>query len=827
MLRQVVLAFVLLIFGVISSDAQERSSRELRVQGFNPTGPRSSLTESAGTLQIIVSNPDVVDRHARVVVFYSATPDVQFARDVWVPAQSILTTWLPIGPAPPAEATTSRQIEMLLYDRTDGTDQLILPPGQERVRSRAVFYRKREPTTAVMLDWITDLATDESQELHEDGVLTLTRLVRQVPNLSDYISHVPSGPLPPTAEAFDGIDVLVLAGNRLAADPPGRAAVRRWVQHGGTLWVMLDLVQPEVVAPILGDDAPLTVVDRLGLTTIQMYRPQEDPRQAEVRDVERPVDLVRVIPSSIDNVIYLANDWPALFTRKLGRGKVIFTTLGDRGWWELANSGSGSRPQPKGSPPLVGPVPLPPVIDLAAEIHPLYQSSPLPADVLQPLLTEEIGYTIVNRTTAAVILCGFVLLLLGLGLIVRRSRRPELVGWLIPAVALLAVAGLIGLGERSRQTIPPTLGIAAVVDPVPSSQEAAVLGLFAIFTPSSGPVVLGSEHGAILELDAEGLSGQSRRRVQKDIDSWSWEGLSLPAGVRTGPFKATLKTGRIAARARFGPNGIEGRLETGNFINPSDPLILPPTRELPNRDRPNREPLPIRLRPDGTFTAVSADALPPGNYIAGVVLDDRQQRRQAVYQQLLSGPLPHHLEDRNFLFAWAATNELPFPAPEGTRRLSHALLAIPVEFDRPEPGSRVTVPRGFLTVRRMFDEVRTMPVALSGTDTIDMRLRFQLPPSVVPMNLERAMIYARVQAPSRWLTLFGVADGKPVQLFEGSGTLDAIRVEITDPRILQPDDRGGIYLRVSLSESSDPTNQLKWLIESLSLEVTGIVGPPR
>lgn len=820
-----VLACGLLLLVGGSTSAQDRTSRELKVQGFNATGPRSSITESAGTLQIIVSNPDDTDRLARVVAFYSATPDVQFARDVWVPARSIITTWLPIGPAPPAEATTSRQIEMLLYDRTDGTEKLILPPGQERVRSRAVFYRKREPTTAVMLDWLTDLENDESRELHEEGVLTLARLVRQVPNLSDYISHVPSGPLPPTPEAFDGIDVLVLAGNRLGDDPPGRAAVRRWVQQGGTLWVMLDLVQPAVIAPILGDDAPLSVVDRIELTSIRMYRPQDNPRQAEIREVERPIDLVRVIPSSNDEVLYLANGWPALFTRKLGRGKVVFTTLGDRAWWEPPSTGSGpgSRPQTKDLQTPSGPVALPPVIDLASELHPLYVSNPLPPDVLQPLLTEEIGYTIVSRGTAAAILVSFVVSLLVVGLLLRRSRRPEVVGWLIPALALIAVTGLIALGERSRQTIPPTLGIAALVDPVASSQEATLNGLFASFTPSSGPVPLGSQHGAILELDAEGLSGQVRRRVQKDIDIWAWDGLSLPAGVRTGPFKATMNTGRISATARFGPEGIEGRLEMGRFHSPADALVLPPTRELPNRDRPNREPLPVRLRPDGTFTAVGTDALPPGNYIAGVVLDDRQQRRQAVYHQFFSGPLPHHLEDRHVLFTWAATSELPFQAGDGSRLLSNALLAIPIEFERPTPGSRVTVPRGFLTLRRMVDDVRTMPVAISGTDLVDMRLRFQLPASVVPLKLERATLFARVQAPARRFSLAGAVEGKPVPLFEGSGTLDAIRVEITDPRILQPDERGGLYLRAAISESTDPANQLKWHIESLSLEVVGIV----
>src|SRR5262245_41568037 len=207
---------------------------------------------------------------------------------------------------------------MRLYDRTGGAERLIPPAGEERVRSRVVFYRKREPTTAVMLDWSPENAFGHRVELHEKDVIDFVTLVRQVPNLSDYVSRVPLGRLPPVPQAFDGIDVFVLAGNRLAEDPPGRAALRHWVEQGGALWVMLDLVDPAVIAPILGDDAPLTFVDRLGLTSIHLHRSTENPARTDVRELENPVELVRVIPSSADHVLTVANGWPAAFTRRLG-----------------------------------------------------------------------------------------------------------------------------------------------------------------------------------------------------------------------------------------------------------------------------------------------------------------------------------------------------------------------------------------------------------------------------------------------------------------------------------------------------------------------------
>ena len=70
--------------------------------------------------------------------------------------------------------------------------------------------------------------------------------------MSEHVGEISGRFLPPSQEAFDGIDHFVLAGNRLAQDPAGARAVRQWVERGGTLWVMLDLVDPETVAPIFG-----------------------------------------------------------------------------------------------------------------------------------------------------------------------------------------------------------------------------------------------------------------------------------------------------------------------------------------------------------------------------------------------------------------------------------------------------------------------------------------------------------------------------------------------------------------------------------------------
>jgi hypothetical protein len=118
-----------------------------------------------------------------------------------------------------------------------------------------------------------------------------------------------------------------------------------------------------------------------------------------------------------------------------------------------------------------------------------------------------------------------------------------------------------------------------------------------------------------------------------------------------------------------------------------------------------------------------------------------------------------------------------------------------------------------------------------GTIAVRNRLRFQLPESVLPFEIEKATLVARVHAPGRKLTVAGVADGKPIALHESLNVLESVRIDITDPRALRLDGAGGLFLEVAVSgrigpdgreiptRPSDP--ELKWQIDEVGLEVRG------
>src|SRR5262249_9109676 len=159
-----------------------------------------------------------------------------------------------VGPAPAQAPGERRDVQALLYDRSGGKEKLILPRTEERIRSRAVPYRKREAFTTVLVD---EDPPDQGPgklprpESPANETLTLARVFRHTRELSEFVPIVRPGPLPPAPEAFDGVDHFILASRSIADDPAGLRALRAWVQRGGTVWVLLDLVDPEALAPLL------------------------------------------------------------------------------------------------------------------------------------------------------------------------------------------------------------------------------------------------------------------------------------------------------------------------------------------------------------------------------------------------------------------------------------------------------------------------------------------------------------------------------------------------------------------------------------------------
>src|SRR5262245_50401822 len=427
--------------------AQPPESAPLRVGGVAPGAPGNFATEGWQSYDFNLTNRTPVDRVGRLVLFFIGQPEVKYGRDIWVPAGSTVSTWLLVGPATPAPGSKNCEIETLLFDRTDGKERLLLPPTEEKIRSRGLNFRRHEPITAVMVDDAEpegfpfgrlpapDTPADEAESLAR-----AFRLARG--NLSENLSVLRTGPLPDSPEALDSVEHFVIASDRIAADPVGMRTLRHWLITGGKLWIMLDRVRPEVVAPLLGDALDFQVVDQIGLTTTNVVMPVRGSEEVNVPLLpyerhERPVAFMRVLLPDPQQAPHTIDAWPVWFTRNVGRGKVMFTTLGPRGWYRPRGAGDSpakfanadTRNFPK------TPVPLPHLVRLAEELHPAPEQSAFRMDEFQPMLTEEIGYSVISRTSVVALFGGFLAAALALGAALRKARRPELLGWLGPVAA--------------------------------------------------------------------------------------------------------------------------------------------------------------------------------------------------------------------------------------------------------------------------------------------------------------------------------------------------------------------------------------------------------
>jgi hypothetical protein len=777
------------------------------------------VTDTWGTLRIELTNRSASPRDVRVVVFYPDQPNVQFGRDLWLPPQSVMSSWLTVGNAPASDPSMqARELKFQLYDRTGGTPRVVLPNEDDRLRSRAVPYRKREAATSVLTDSLAADAVDpdafDRSESAVSPVFTFVRVFRQTLGVSESVASIQDRFLPPSAESFDGIDHFVLAGNRLRHDPVTLRTLRNWIQRGGVCWIMLDRVDMDSVVPLLGDDCRFSVIDRTSLNTVRLLRHGDDTSRTETREHEEPVPLVRVRLGGLETVYYTTDGWPAAFGQTVGRGKIVFTTLDGRAWYRPR------LPRERRSP-FENYRDLPVAIDamerLAGDFVPFESGDTLIPANLNQLNAAEIGYTVVSQWSAAAIFALFLVVIAGLSIGLRQTRRPERIVWVGPAFAIAFAGVFAAFGLKSRHATPATVAVAAIADVQPGTRSGSLSGVVATYRPDSGVNTLTMPTGSLFVPDAVGLEGQVRKLIQMDTDARMWDQLSLPVGVRMGPYRSPIETGSVTAEARFSPDGLTGRISLERFPTLADAVVV--TNES--------SAYGVSISGNGEFTLRPEDRFKPGQYVAGTVISDRQKRRQDVLRQYLN-PYPKHLAGRPHLLAWADSPDQTVTATDNERTVGNVLLIVPLNLLRSAPGTSVVVSQGFITVRPEGQGRLTLESSMPGEQTV----RFRLPSSLLPLDVERATLSLTVRARGRSVTVSGLANGKPVQLFEAVNPMDPIRLEITNRDLLQPDADGTIRLRIKFGERAtasddfrDPDQYVDWKIETLGLDVIGRTRP--
>ncbi|MCO6458865.1 MAG: hypothetical protein J5I93_26455, partial [Pirellulaceae bacterium] len=611
-------------------------------------GTRRYAPNKWGIVAVDLYNPTDQPAELLVTSYLNHDQGLQFGRRMWVPAGTRRASWYPIKVPPIADAQRdSVDVGSLL--------EILSQPGagpdssQQPVSTQQVVARRSE--SGLMLDRgnvVSGLVLNrDPNPMKISWPYESVIAARACQQQSRQLALLESGPLPPTPEALDALDQLVVASDRVAEDAAAMRAIRTWLVRGGRLWLMLDQLSPEVATRLAGDHLAWQEVDRVGLTTIHVEGTEVVPYlKDEVFELEQPETQVRVLVTGA-RVSHTLDGWPAAFWLDVGRGQMLVTTVGPRAWIRRR---TGADPRPRSVLQDTNYYPRPPLEQLAGEFFAPPQPALFEAADTVPYLSEQIGYRTLPRPVLAAILGSFCLLVVGGAAWFMGRGRGELLAAGVAGTAVLVTALIAGLGWATRSAVPQSVASFQLLDAVPDQSELNVVGSLGLYNPVPLDEPLGSERGGLLWPDMTGLQGTTRRLIFSDLDRFAWDNLRLPPGVRLAAVETTAPlAGPLRAWASFQESGLQGQLRAADAVELSDAVIATPSGRL----------LAVRIDAEGHFEATADGVFARGQYSAEALLSDEGRRRRDLYARLLDPERIDRLIRRPSLLVWAAARPLP------------------------------------------------------------------------------------------------------------------------------------------------------------------------
>jgi hypothetical protein len=823
----------LLVLGIANCGADEPAEPVTTVERVNLSTGGTGLyrPEKWGLIKVSLRNPHDREIELLATTHFENDDTLQYGRRFWMPPQSRMVTWHPLK-MPRLEKPDQKFFNlrsMVLSATAQGETSAANELGATQF-DQGFRVAADEMSTAIVIDEIPGSVPSPLWADAQEFVLT-ARFDRGL----KYNFTLLIDPLFPAGEELlDVLDHLVIAGDQYAADAAGIAAIRRWVAAGGRLWIMADRISPKTLAALLGDEDTVVEVDRVDLTTVHIESTTLSlGDDSFTRDLERPVKFVRLYADGMD-VDFKVNGWPAAFHRPYGSGRILVTTLGSDGW--LRPRLPGDLVAPSGRNFQTQFTPSSELSKIALDFFTPRSGLTIPRDIAEEQVQQLIGYSVPSRGLVLGTLAAFTVLMLVVSIGLGKAGRLEIAGLLIPGLAVVAAGVMLVAGWSSRSTIPTTTSIVQTVHVVPGTSDIRTSGVIGAFAREAQDAAFAGRQGGWMSPEMAGLEGSTRRLVWTDIDCWNWEHLQLKPGVRTVTFQTGGKIEQpIDLTARFDEQGISGTLHLPADVEPSDGLIVTSNGRLG-----------VELAADGKFRARSTAVLEDGEYLsAGVLTDEQQRRSQMLARALGSGKSDQIISPRLLVWTkpWSAGLSLVDPRTTA----GSALMVIPLEYDRPAPGTAITLSNPFLPFREVAG-----PDGLRPTGVYDIRTRkwvertgpvaawlaFMLPEDLLPLDIKSARLTIKVLGPIGHVEISAMENGRLHALKTWESPVGTLTHEITDPAALKLDSRGRLLLRIDAGRQAADvdansvvknasTNRLGvgdpasyWQFEDVSLELS-------
>jgi hypothetical protein len=112
---------------------------------------------------------------------------------------------------------------------------------------------------------------------------------------------------------------------------------------------------------------------------------------------------------------------------------------------------------------------------------------------------------------------------------------------------------------------------------------------------------------------------------------------------------------------------------------------------------------------------------------------------------------------------------------------------------------------------------------MEAQQAMEQHIRFQLPPSVLPLKIESAHLFMKVDAPSRRFTIRAHSQKGTVELRSLENLVDPFEIPIDRDDFLSLDDQGGLHVDIEVSDPAPGAGEQppKWTIHYLEIEIVG------
>jgi hypothetical protein len=751
-----------------------------------------------GMVKLSVRNPQPHEVQLLAVSHFVDDPTLQFGRHLWLPAHSRLTSWHPIlMPAIANEEQKFFELQTLVMSSAGGDETLAMNDVGSMQFEQSMRVSSSEPMTA--------LFGTPSQEGGESRLwaasIDLLLTARYERGLKGNLAILGNDLLAPAGEeTLDALDHLVIANDRMLADAAGLGAIRRWVAGGGSLWVMADQVAPELLEALLGDEADITVVDRIDLTHVKVVpAPRATATAPFERDLDRPAPMVRIMAENVEPAFFV-DGWPAAFWKSYGEGRVLVTTLGANGW---------VRPRQPDDPVLTsggnfktGFFASEPLNNLSVSFFTKHPAPALPVQVAEEQVQQLIGYTVPTRGIILGTLMGFTALIGVSAVWLSRKGRLEWFGVATPIIALTAAGILSVTGMSARSNVSDGSAVVQLVEAVPGTDDVRVEGMSGFFSSGEEPLTpLSGSQGGWMMPEMSAMGGSTRRLVWSDIDRWAWEILPQKPGLRT---VRTQSSGPVAtplsAAAGFPAGKLAGNVVLPAGIQPSDAILA---------TRSGR--IGLTMTSDGQWTAAGDSELGEGQFLSASVLSDEQQRRSRLMSAMFTETAGRSISPLPTLYVWTnpwvtdSQNHPDVASGQIPHFAGSALVAIPVSWQAPEVGTEFTLPGPLLTYHEVQGPDGSRPSGLfdarahqwvERTGATAGWVAFDIPPAILPLEAKSLEVTFRVLGLMGRLELSGFKNGAVQSIKVWNNPVGTQTWTIDDPSLIPIDGAGRFMFRV-------------------------------